>query len=395
MKKILYGAAAALLLNTANLQAQHSFTDGVSTLEYSGLLSAIYKDRFLDASNPSNHVGNVLTNPLNQKKNTFGLNTARLNIQGTRTNHWAFRLQVDLAQIGMSAVTGEYPAIVDAWVAYMPIPSLHFILGYQKVPYSANSLTSMECEPYWQRAEITRGNVFSRRDVGLTLKKSFLGERINVFGGAYSGMGEYILSPTTGGDNDPNGQPEWVGRVEASNHKHNNNDIYDIHNAQRPVVQVGFNARYVERTKSYPGLVDYDLKLVNGTKKTMGADAAFAYRGLSAQFEIHRITITPKGADTSRLYGKNTNHFNAGGWLAEVNYFNRMLHSGVYVRYDNFIPNDLVADNKEQTLSFGYNFFLQGTKSMLKVQYLDRLDKQNKKLLRTSDELRIGWQVLF
>ena len=375
-------------------EAQTSFSNGVNSIEFSGLISGIYKQRFLDESNPNNHVGNVLSNPLNKKKNVFSLSTARFNIQGTRGTQWSYRMQLDFAQLGYTSGSGEFPALLDAWMAYKPIPSLKLTFGYQKLPYSANCNASLETQPYWQRAEITRGGIFSRRDMGLTLKKSFFGERINLYGGAYSGMGEYIMTTTTGGDNDQNGKPEYVARIDFSTSKLSYNDIYDVHNTQMPLFNFGLNARYVERTKSFNGLADYDLKIVNGKKRTIGADAAFAFKGFSAQFEIHQLRVQPKGTDTTRLQGKSTDHFNAGGMLVELNYYNRKLKSGIYLRYDNFVPNDLIKNNQEQTLSFGYNYFLKGTKSMFKLQYLDRLDKKNTLLLRTNDELRVGWQVV-
>jgi len=395
MKLINYTAMACLTLCSCHVFGQTSFTNGVNSLEISGVITAIYKYRFLDSSNPDNHVGNNISNPLNRKKNVFNLNNARLNIQGTKGTRWSYRVQADLAQLGFSSASGEFPAIADGWIAYKAMTGLRITLGYHKLPYSANSNASLETQPYWQRAEITRGGIFSRRDVGLTIKKSFLGERINLFAGVYSGMGEYILTSTSGGDNDANGKPEFIGRLELSTSKLNYNDIYDVHKTQSPLFNIGINGRYAERTKSLPGLADYDLKIVNGTKKTIGADAAFAFMGVSAQFEIHQLIITPKGNDTIRLQGKNTSHFNAGGLLAQLNYYQRKYKSGIYVRYDNLIPNDLIQNNKEQTLSFGYNYFMSGSKSMLKIQYMDRLDKKNLTLLRQSDEIRIGWQLVF
>src|SRR5262249_39598269 len=134
----------------------------------------------------------------------------------------------------------------------------------------------------------------------------------------------------------------------------------------RPIISVGFNGRYVERTATIAGLSDYDLKIISGEKKIIGMDVAVAFRGFSAQFEIHQLIINPTNGDTSRLYQKATTYFRAGGLFGQLNYYNRKYKSGVYVRYDNFIPNDLVKDNMEQTVSFGYNFFLKGFRSMLR-----------------------------
>jgi hypothetical protein len=364
-------------------------------MELSGVLSSYYNYRILDKNMATNHISNNINNPLDYKKNSFELGTARINIQGLYGRKYEYRAQFDIAQLGYTNNTGEFPAILDAYGVYKPAQNTRITFGYQKLPYSANSMASYQTQPYWQRAEVTRGYIFSRRDVGITIKQSFLGERINLYGGIYSGMGEYILTSVTNGDNDPGGKPEVVARIDFSTIKHNYNDIYDTRYCNTPLINVGFNGRYSEKSVSLAGIADYDLKIISGYKTIYGADAAFMYKGFSAQFEIHQMMVTPTGADTVRLQGKATTFFRAGGLFGQLNYFNRKLKSGVYARYDNFIPNDLIQNNMEQTLSFGYNYFMKGFRSMLRIQYFYRLDKNNPALLRTSDQIRAGWQITF
>jgi hypothetical protein len=376
-------------------KSQVSFTNGENVLEISGVMSTYYNHRFLDASVANNHVGNVITAPLNEKKNSFALGTCRFNFQGMYGRKYEYRFQFDLAQLGYSNNTGEFPSVLDAYFIYKPLRDLRVTIGYQKLPYSANSLASYATQPYWQRAEITRGYIFSRRDVGITLKQSFYNERINIYAGIYSGMGEYNLTSVTNGDNDPSGKPEVVGRIDFSTVKYNYNDIYDIKYTNTPAFNLGFNGRYTEKLNSLVGITDYDLKIISGYKKVYGMDAAFMYKGFSGQFEIHQLNIVPTGSDTTRLQGKKTNYFNAGGLFGQINYYNKKWKTGIYLRYDNFIPNDLISNNMEQTVSFGFNVFLKGTRSMLRTQYFYRLDKSNAALLRTSDQARIGWQYTF
>lgn len=387
----------ALLLNLVAFPfySQISFTNGENAMEISGVIGVYYNYRILDKNLATNHIGNLSTNPLDKKKNTFTLNTARINFQGLYGRKIEYRVQFDVAQLGYGSTNGELPAVLDAYMAYKPWIGGRITVGYQKLPYSANSLASIATQPYWQRAEITRGDIFSRRDVGVTLKQSLFNERINLYGGIYSGMGEYILNAVTNGDNDAQGSPEVIGRADFSTQKYNYNDIFDTKNFNTPVFNIGFNGRYVERKASLPGLTDYDLKIVAGKKTTIGMDAAFAYKGFSGQFEIHQLIIHPVGADTARLQGEKTTYFKAGGMLAELNYYNRKYKSGVFVRYDNLIPNDLIKNNMEQTLSFGYNYFMRGAKSVLKVQYFYRLDKNNPALQRVSDQVRLGWMFTF
>ncbi|MGZ3882884.1 MAG: porin [Bacteroidia bacterium] len=380
-------------------KAQVTFTNGENVLELSGTIAAYYNWRFLDPANPGNHVSNIQTNALDQKHNNFGLGTARLNLAGMYGNKFEYRLEFDMDALGTpsdAADAGNYSPLLNAYLVYKPFRGFSAKFGYAKLPYSANNMAYYPQQPYWHRSQIVSGDIFSRRDLGLTLRQSLLQEHINIYAGIYSGMGEYVLTNITGGGhNDPNGMPEFVGRIDFSTNKYDFNSIYDTRNCARPVVSLGLNGRYVERTQTIAGLSDYDLKIISGTKRIVGLDAAVAYKGFSAQFEIHQLIITPTNGDTSRLQGKATNYFKAGGLFAQLNYYNRKLKSGVYIRYDNFIPNDLIQNNMEQTISFGYNFFLKGFKSMLRTQYLYRLDKKNPVLLYSYDEFRIGWQFMF
>lgn len=390
---------AGVILFPAAIFSQTTFTNGENVMEISGTIAAYYNVRFLNSSIANNHVNNNINEPLDKKHNGFGLGTARFNLAGMYGSKYEYRLEFDLDALATQANAdnpGAYSPLLNAWFQYKPFKGFSIKAGYGKICYSANNMAYYAQQPYWHRAQIVSGDIFSRRDLGITLRQTLLNEHINIYAGAYTGMGEYsITNATNGGDNDANGMPEYVGRVDFSTNKYDYNAIYDSRNCRRPVVSVGFNGRYTERTTSLLGLADYDLKVISGKRTIMGMDAAAAYRGFSAQFEIHQLIITPTGSDTARLQGKDTKYFRAGGWFTQLNYYNRKWKSGVYVRYDNFIPNDLIKNNMEQTLSFGYNFFLKGFKSMLRTQYMYRLDRNNPNLMKTYDELRIGWQYMF
>ena len=388
---------------TSNISfSQVTFTNGENSLEMFGIVAAYYNWRFLDANDPNNHINNNITQPLDKKNNTFGLGTARLNLYGMHSTTWEYRLEFDmdaLATPSSSSKPGNYSPLLNAYMVYKPLKGLRITGGYQKVPYSASNLAYYANQPYWDRPLISSGDFFSRRDLGITIQQNLLNDHIRIWGGIYSGMGEYIVTNVTSGNGDSNGKPEYIGRIDFSTAKYDFNSIYDNRNSQRPVLSVGFNGRYTEKTQSITGLADYDLKIIAGKKTIIGMDAAFAYKGFSAQFEIHQLIITPSttNADTLLLQGKNTTYFRAGGMFVTANYYNRKLKSGVYCRYENFCPNDLVQNNTvEQTLTFGYNFFLKGYKSMLRTQYIYRLNKNNP--LNTNynnDQLRIGWQYMF
>jgi len=98
---------------------------------------------------------------------------------------------------GSNIIDGENPGLMDAYVKYKGLKFIDIQVGYGKTPYSRNSLVPFFLSPYWQRAQITRGDIFSRRDIGVTLSQSFWKQRINVYGGIYNGIGENLYFAAT------------------------------------------------------------------------------------------------------------------------------------------------------------------------------------------------------
>ncbi|MBI3232775.1 MAG: hypothetical protein HYZ42_01830 [Bacteroidetes bacterium] len=373
-------------------KAQYTITTPRTSVEFSGLISFDYNYRFLT---------NAGVNP-DYQKNKFELGNARFKLEGRSGTHYEYGLQLDLSRLGFTGDIGEFPALLDASVMYKS-KLVDVTGGYQKLPYSRSSLVPFQYQPMWQRAEVSRGYLFSRRDVGVTLSKEFWNDRIAVFAGAYSGMGEYIVTSLTGGDNDKNGKLEYIGRAEINYpYKIKYRDVYDTHHSMIPSFSLGLNGRYVKRSESIPyGTTDFDLKIISGKKTTYGLDLAAQYRGFSALFEIHQMKIEPTTkADIDHfLLGKQTTYFYAGGVAAQLAYYNKKYKSGLIVRYDELTPNDLrSASYKVKNISTCYNLLLNGYKSMLRIQYWYRVDKNPQSGIPQKfrdDQIRIGWQYSF
>lgn len=375
---------------------QVTISNGYHTMEISGLVSANYNYRFLGPGDDD------------FTKNTFGLNTSRFSMEGRVGHDYEYKIQMDLSRLGFAG-DGEFPSLLDAHMTFKGFPFFDITLGYDKIPYSRSSLTSFAHQPYWQRAELARGGIFSRRDIGICIRKDLWKQRINLAFGAYSGMGEYALTSVTGGDNDPSGTLEYVGRIDFSwPGRYRYNDVLDVTHVPVPMISIGTNARYVERAQSLPGLADYDLKIIAGKKSGIGFDLAAQYKGFSGLLEWHQFTLTPDSNRFSNtrplLQGKPTSFFRYGGVIGQIAYYNRRLKSGLLIRYDEFNPNDLIPNNTERTLSYCYVLLLNGYKSMIRIQYWQRLgpwkdgwfDNVRKyPLRRVDDQIRIGWQYAF
>lgn len=391
--------------------AQLTISNGNHVLELSGAVSTFYNHRFY-TDVPGNRINNDPSQPIDFKKNRFGLRDAQLQLEGRVGHDFEYEVQVDFADFANTSDIGENPGVMDANFTYKGLKVLEAIVGYQKLPYGRNSLVPFFYSPYWIRPELTRGETYSRRDAGLTLTRNFWRQRINVYAGAYTGMGEQLLSKF-GGDNDPSGSLEYIGRVDFSYPARYRYRDYDITHVPIPMFSVGVNARTVFRRFSsfLPG-DDYYLRSISGQKDIIGADASFQYQGFSVQLEWHQLKITPtnyvdpnlntgrfredRGTATRKIGDKPTNYFRAGGIVAQASYFAKPLKTILSVRFDNLNPNDLLTNNTEETLSFAAAYMINGFNAMLKAQYQHRLiDRKNPLLQRIDDQIRVGMQFMF
>jgi hypothetical protein len=171
--------------------AQLTLGNGKHVLEITGSLSTYYNHRVIkpDATNQ------------NKNKDRFRLRDAQLQLEGRYKNILEYELQVDFVDLASSAtgiIDAENPGLMDAYFIYKGLKFVHIQVGYGKLYYSRSSMVPFVYSPYWQRAELVRGNLFSRRDVGVTLMKGFWRQRVNLYAGVYTGLGELSLR----GDND-------------------------------------------------------------------------------------------------------------------------------------------------------------------------------------------------
>lgn len=372
--------------------AQVTITNGEHNLEISGSISGYYNYRIIkpEASNQ------------NLNNNRFRLRDAQIQIEGRVGRTWAYELQFDIADIasGQSSVDGENPGLMDAYVKYKGFKFFDIQVGYGKTPYSRNSMTPFVYSPYWQRAQITQGDIFSRRDVGLTLSQSYWKQRINVYAGLYNGLGEISLR----GDNDATGSVEYISRVDfAYPARFRYREVDDRH-VPIPMFQVGVNGRYTKRNLpdggTFPAFSEgeYGLRVLDGERYVYGLDAAFMYKGFSALFEIHQYRGQPR-LDSHPLFQglpqeKTNGYFLAGGWVTQLSYFLKSWKTILSVRYEQLDLNDLVNGRSER-LSFALAYQFNGFNSMLKFQYFNVLREEDQiDPLRWREQFRLGWQFL-
>jgi len=380
-----------LVLAVNTLYAQLTIGNGQHVLEISGRVSTYYNYRVLKPESD------------NKNKDRFKLRDGQVQLEGRVKNTLEYELQVDfvdLASFASGEVDPENPGLMDAYVTYKGFSLFDIQMGYGKLYYGASSLVPFNFSPYWQRAQIIRGDMFSRRDVGVTLMQNYWRQRINVYAGVYTGLGEITLR----GDNDASGRPEFVGRIDVafpSRYRYRN---IDDKVSPIPMFQVGVNGRYTKKTlpegRTFPSFSQgrYDVKVIDGERTAYGLDVSMQYMGFSAQFEIHQLLMNPSD-DNSSLYRGFTpeeaeGYVLAGGWVAQANYFYKPWNLIVSGRYETLDISDLIPGASHRLgAAIAYQF--KSFDSMIKFQYFTILKEEIIDPIRWTEQFRIGWQYNF
>ena len=333
MRKLVLLFTLALALPTS-VFSQISITDGRHTLEISGGIYGYYNYRFY----PSD--------PKNYKKDNFSLRNAYIEFEGRIGRNIEYELQYNFAKTSLD--DPENPPLMNAYGKYKGFKAADVTFGYTKVPYSRSSLVPFQYMPFIQRPTISKGDIYSRRDMGVMLSKSLMNQQLNYYFGIFTGLGEAFNSAIYGGDNDNSGKPEFIARVDYSWPSRFRYREIDVNHSAIPMFSLGVNGRYSNKQNAFVG--DYSIKTVDGKRAAYGGDFSFQYRGFSLQAEGHQIVVTPRDPSTliysdkdpntgqpvpQNWIGKETS-FMAGGFLVSANYYSKALRSVFAVRYDRF-----------------------------------------------------------
>jgi len=406
MKKLVLFSALAITAATASYgQSEFSeFTDNPSaftissdknTLELGGRMSFYYENRFLKSGET------------NLKHNGFDVKDMDLDIIGNMASKFTYEVHYSLVDMVTAAATQNTaaptsPGFKAAYIQYNGFP-VKIKLGYDKVPFSQSSIMHEHETPFWSHPGLTGGDYFSRRDIGLTLNARLLKNMINLYAGAYSGMGETFFEY----GNDESGRFEYVARAEFSfPGKMNYNEI-DEENTPTPHFRIGANIRYKDKTQptgssisQYPdALGTYGLSLINGKTTVYGIDAIVKFKGLSATFERDVVNLKPASANDPIFEGTtaavNGGKVNAGGFITDLNYDYEKWKSVLSVGYQSLNPNDLIAGH-EEWLTIGYAYKVSGFNSVAKIEYyVPTLEDKTSDPLKYTGQIRVGYQVVF
>ena len=414
MKKLLLFAVAVAITNVSFAQFSEFQNSGASmftlasdnnTLQIGGRISFYYEDRFLKSG-----VSNL-------SHNGFDVKDADLDFLGKTASKFTYEFHISVVDLAVAAATKNTnnpanPGIKAGYLQYTGFPFLHIKFGYDKLPYSQGSLNEVWGTPMFSHANLYGGDLFSRRDIGLTLQSTLWKDRINIYGGAYSGMGENFFEY----GNDPSGRFEYVGRAEFSYPGKMKYAPLDEENSPTPQFRIAVNARYTDKTQpagssiytdepDAPGA--YGIRIIDGKRLVYGGDCIIKFKGLSALFETDIVKLQPS-SNTDPLYYSTAGTFNgnyimAGGFVTGLNYDSEPIHSVFSIQYEDFNANDLAVNassahnsGEQSWIYLGYAYKVSGFNSVFKAEYyIPGKEALNLNPLKYTGQLRVGYQIVF
>lgn len=417
MKKIvLIGAAAICLANATyaqfsefmNSDAPSNFTlnSDNNTLQLAGRVSAFYEWRDLKT-------GPGTTD--NFHHNGFWPKDLDLDLLGKTTSKFVYEMHVSLLDITTAAVTGnnvnattftnaapDAPGIKAMYMMYTGF-KVHIKLGYDKIPFSQWSMSDSYNTPFWSHPNLCKGDFFNRRDFGLTLNSRLWQNRINLYAGVYTGVGEEVFEYGP----DASGTSEYVGRAEFSYPGKMDYKIIDLEGAPTPIFRIAADVRYEDKKQPAghtlsadvpDALGTYGLNLIAGKKTVYGMDFIAKYKGLSFVFEADEIYAQPATASDALFMGttaaQNGGYVKAGGITTGINYNWKPKKCVFSLNYEYLNANDL-AKGHEEWLHLGYAYTVTRFNSVFKVEWYRPVVEDQSNPLKYNSELRIGYQIVF
>ena len=364
-----------------------------NTLQIGGRISGYYEDRTLKSG---------ITN---MSHNGWAMKDGDVDVIGKTANHFSYEFHVSMLDIVTAAATQNTAAPTSPGfkAAYMQYEGFKVKIkfGYDKLPYALGSIMPEHLTPFWSHNNINGGDYFSRRDFGLTLNTMLLQDHVNLYAGAYSGMGENFFEY----GNDASGTFEYIGRAEYCLTGKMKYRMIDEDMSAKPQVRVAVNGRYEDKTQPAGQTIGtdafgaYNMRIVNGKRAVYGGDIAFLYKGFSATFEIHKIQLKPADS-TDPVYNGTSSSVNKGvvnasGYIGTVNYNWEKIHSVFSVAYEDDNANDLIPGEQEW-LTLGYAYKIRGFNSVAKIEYYKPVQEDvNSNPLKYTAQVRIGYQIVF
>lgn len=244
--------------------------------------------------------------------------------------------------------------------------ALQLKFGQFKVPFGRQELTSSGSQQFVDRSAVS--NAFARgRDLGLQLWGQPLGGKLDWRVGVFNGEGR--------------------------NQTANLNDElqYDARLTWQPFGDVKYSESDFESvdTPLFALTGQYESNDRHGTtsgddqdRETVGADAVFKFKGLSAFVEYFDADVD---AEVAR-------DFTTKGWVGQVGYFVWKRKLELALRLAELDPTDLAAGDEQEERGLAVNYFWNKHNYKLQADYRQL---ENERTGIEDDEVRVQYQLIF
>lgn len=281
--------------------------------------------------------------------------------------------------------SGEYDkvSLLDWFVDYAPSKGLGIRAGQFKVPYSTSFTISASELQFVERTQVD-SNFRLDRDNGVNIYGKLLDSKVTWNLGVHNGEGRNKSNPDNG--------MLYAARVLFEPMGKYSYNEADIEMSAKPVMLV--SAAYaVSRDQAGSTNTNLNTRLATaalGVSDVTGynAFAGVKYNGASVHAEYFHRTIDPDNATKSDE--------DAEGYYVQAGYLIVPKTVEVAVRYEYFDPNDDASADLRQEYGIGVNYFINGHKNKIQVDFFKIEDDAGKTKDGEEDSrLRIQYQLAF
>jgi phosphate-selective porin OprO/OprP len=252
------------------------------------------------------------------KNDGFDIRRARLDLKGTVTPYFAYRLQADFA---------DKPKLIDAYAEIRLADYFKITAGQFKIPFSLENLTSSNMLEIIDRSQVVEALVARGKDVignqnGRDIGIQISGTLIKIKNGP---LAEYRIGVFNGSGinvaDTANGAKDLAARLILT-----------------PVKGLSFGASYYN---GWDKAIKPDVPGKSQIRDRFGLELSY----VKARFSIKGEYISGTDGKTDRA-----------GWYIQSGYFIIPLKLQILGKYDSYNPNTSSADNTLINYVFGCNY---------------------------------------
>ena len=309
------------------------------------------------------------------------------------TKNLTYRVQVDLAK--------STQILDDGWINYRFVDEAQFQAGQFKVPFSRGELTSDGALQFVDRANAVDAFKPSY-DIGVMVHGKALGGRLAYNAGLFNGTGQGGTRTTNSG--------AWAARAVFNPFGEMPYSEADLGNTPTPLLSVGAgyfantlkrnaNSTFLDTTSSTPpyagtsgwlGKAAANTAIFDNTERvdvgTYGFDAAFKWRGFSAQGEYFR------GNAEGQTLGRRVD---SRGFYGQAGYFLLPKRLEVAARYSSVDPNLDEARDLQVEVTGAASYYFEGHSLKLQGDYTSIHKQVSGKQSTDDHQVRVQAQVAF